>query len=126
MLPYDGIGRKNGLASRIQARMVPSAYVGKVVDRCSQTGKSFVVLRSCLPAIRQLLGTGAHLVRTEPLQLVALSIQNAKVRSEKFVAGTGKKVAIKRTHIDGPVRCIVYGVDKRARPGRACHSHNLG
>ena len=123
MLTEHVVRGKNGFAARGGCGMMPPAQVGDVLDRLNQPGKALMILRSGLPAIGQLLGRGAELVRAQPLQLFALAVEDAQVRAEKLVAGAGQEVAVQRPHVNGPVRCVMNGIDECHRAGCVRQSH---
>ena len=102
-----------------------AADISDIVNGGDQAGEAFMVLRAGLPAVGQLLGTSAQLVRTQPLQLLALAVENTEVRAEELVAGACQEVAIEGAHINRPVRRVMHRVDERHRPGRVCQAHNL-
>src|SRR5271166_2174952 len=102
-----------------------AADIGDVLDGCGQTRETFVVLRAGFPAVRQLLCAGTQLVRTQPLQLLALAVKDPEVRTEELVTRAGEKVAIQRAHVNRTVRRVVYRIDERHRAGCMRQPHNL-
>src|ERR1035438_6068371 len=90
-----------------------ASNLGDIVDGSSHSGHTFVVLRTGLPAIRQLLAAHAQFVGAQALQLFALAIQDALVGPEKLVAGAGQEVGVDGLYVDETVRRVVHRIDKR-------------
>src|SRR5277367_6102463 len=63
----------------------------------------FVNLRSGLPAFWQLLCAGADFVRTEILQMLALSVESAQMRTKKLIRWANQEIAAYRLHVDQAV-----------------------
>ena len=93
-----------------------ATQVGKILHAGGDSGDAFVIQRAPLPAIGNGIGVGAHLVRLQALQVLALAVENSHVRTEKLVGGAGQEIAIESADVDRPVRGVVDRVDvgKRA------------
>ena len=69
------VGRCQRVSSRRRGRVAVPADACDVFHGRADSGNQFVDLRAGFPAIRDLVGAWAHLVRPETLQMLALSVQ---------------------------------------------------
>ena len=113
VLLEDFVGRDDGLAPGVDFGAVMASDLGDVVDGGGDSRHALVVLRAGFPAVGQLLAADAQLVGTQALQLLALAVENALVRAEEFVAGTGQEVSVDGLHVDETVRGVVHCIDER-------------
>src|SRR3954451_7108712 len=92
--------------------------VSEVFHARSDSCDAFMIERPHLPAIRDLVHQRPNFIRLKPLQVLALSVQHARVWAKELVGGASEEVAVDSSHIDQPVRTVVDRVDE-------CQSSNL-
>ena len=85
-----------------------------------------MVLRAGFPAVRQLLSTGAQLVRTQPLQLLTLAKQNSQMRAKELVTRTRQKIAIESANINRTMRRVMHRINENHRARLVCQPHAAG
>ena len=85
----------------------------EVIDGSGDSCHAFVVLRACLPAVRQFLAADPQLVGTQPQKLLALAVKNSLVRPKELVTRASEEVGIDRLHIDEAVRRVLHRVHER-------------
>lgn len=103
-----------------------AADFGDVVDGGADSGDQFLKLRTGFPAIGACIGRGANFIRMKFLEQLALAVERAHVRTEKFVGRADQEISVERAHVDGAVRSIVNGVDKHERANGVSELRDFG
>ncbi len=62
----------------------------------------------------------------QPLQVLALAVENAHVRAEEFVSRAGQEIAVECTYVNRAVRSVVDGIDVTQRSGLPRQAHHFG
>ncbi len=119
------VSRQQRGAATGYRRVHLSPEVSEIVHAGSDAGDAFMIQRAPLPAIGHGVGVGAHLVGLQALQVLALTVENAHVRSEKLVARAHQKIAIQSANINRTVGRIVDRVDVRQRAFLVRQSDNF-
>jgi hypothetical protein len=94
-----------------------AADFGDVVDGGVDTGDEFLNLRAGFPSIGCVVVGGTHFVRMKFLEQLALAVERAHMRAEKFVRRANEEVGVERADVDGAVWRIVNCVDEHERAG---------
>jgi hypothetical protein len=72
------------------------------------------------------VGVGPNLIGTQALQVLALAVENAHVRTEKLVGRADQKIAVERAHVNRTVRSVVDGIDVTQGSGLPRQAHHFG
>src|SRR5258708_626508 len=89
---------------------IRATEVRQVFKGAEDSGEALVVLRPGLPTARAFIARRTNLVRTESLEQLAPTVEDALVRPVELVARANEKVAVDGAGFDRAVRAVVDGV----------------
>src|SRR5690606_23630118 len=98
----------------------------EVIYSGGHAGHGFVILCAGFPAPGSLVAGGADLVRLQPLQKLAATVQDALVRAEERVGRASEKVAADGADVDWAVRRVMHGIDEAPGASGRCRSGDAG
>src|SRR5580704_9195004 len=90
------VGRGQRLPPSLHETIRPAPKFCKILNSRTDPRDQFVQLRTGFPTIRTLFAARTYLVRPKMLQMLALPIKNAGVRSKKFVRRANQEIAMQR------------------------------
>ena len=125
MLVDRGIRGLDGGTSGSDLRTCVAAEIRYVFHAGFDAGDALVIQCAPFPAVRNCIGVGPHLVRPKVLEVLALAVEHAHVRSEEFVCRAGQEVAVERRDVDEPVRSVVDGIDVAKGAGRVSQAYDF-